>query len=235
MPMEVDIQPGRKIRFRLEGAIAEPKTARWRNATDAERLRYYPVLAEVLLANWRAQMLAGKGRRGRVRRARAISRLAYAQLGLESTGPGLLPQRERSRAYRLARTTPYADLGRVTGYWATSFGRILSYHHAGESGRGVPWFDDAGRVRWKGLPGQVTGIYRDILPTFDTISSSVVEAGSRWARLVGPLPAMAVDDSVVVLPDRVPVTTPAASPPARNRGRFGRLIDRFTRLFRGNP
>jgi hypothetical protein len=186
MPMLVDVEPGKRLRFRLEGAIAEPKTARWRDATAAERLRYWPILADVLLANWRAQMLAGRGRRGKVRQARAISRLAYSQLGLESTGPGLLPQRERSRAYRLARVTPYADLGRVTGFWATSFGRVLSYHHTGQAGKGVPWFDDFGRIHWRGLPGQVTGIYRDIMPTFDTISASVIEAGSRWARLVGP-------------------------------------------------
>lgn len=241
MPMIIDVEPGRRLRYRLSGALAEPRSARWRSATEAERLRYWPILADVLLANWRAQMLAGLGRRGRVRRARAISRLAYAQRGLESTGPGLLPQRDRSRAYRLARVTPYADLGRVTGYWAASFGRILSYHHTGTAGRGRPWFDDAGRIRWRGLPGETTGIHRDLLPTLETISASVIEAGSRWARLVGPGPGPDLDASFVVLADRpagLPADAPPAFPilpPAARPSRAGRVLSRLRRLFGLRP
>lgn len=195
MPLTVDAIPGQRLRFRLDGALAEPKSPRWKAATPRERRRYWPLLAEALLAEWRAQMLAGMGRRGRLRRVLPISRVAYRQAGEEATGPPLLPRREQSRAYRQAKVTPYADLGRVTGYFAGGFGRILSYHHAGEAGRGIPWYDDLGRIHWRGLEGQTTGIVRDLMPTRTTIAMAVATAARRWAREVGPArtpPAAAV-------------------------------------------
>lgn len=188
MPLTVDAIPGERLRFRLDGRLAEPKTARWRAATPAQRAAYWPILAERLLVEWRGQMLAGRGRRGKLRRPRPISRVAYRQDGLGWRGPALLPQREQSRAYRLAKVAAYADLGRVTGYFAGGFGRILSYHHTGTAGRGIPWFDDAGRIHWRGLKGQVTGIVRDLMPTATTIALAVESASARWARSAGPAP-----------------------------------------------
>jgi hypothetical protein len=184
MPLVVNAVPGQRLSFRLSGKLAEPTTARWKAATADERKLYWPILAERLLVEWKGQMLAGRGRRGKLRRAKAISRLAYQQAGLGHRGAPLLPQREESRAWRLAKVVPFSDLGRVTGFWLGGWGRILSYHHTGTAGRGIPYFDDAGRIRWRGLPGQVTGIVRDLLPTATTIALAVASAAARWARLI---------------------------------------------------
>lgn len=186
MPLTIESDPGRRLRFRLDGALATPsRSPRWRAASPRQRLRYFPVLAETLLDAWHDQMLEGRGRRGKVRSALPISRLAYRQAGLESTGPGLLPQSERSRAYRHARVTPYPDLGRVTGYFGHGTGRFLSYHHEGLSGRGRMWLDDLGRIHWAGIPGAVTGIVRDLMPTLATINAAVADAEREWAAMVG--------------------------------------------------
>jgi hypothetical protein len=216
MALVVDAIPGARLRFWLSGKLAEPNTARWKAATEEQRLTYWPILADRLLVEWRGQMLAGRGRRGKVRRALAISRLIYKQEGEGHRGPGLLPRREESRAWRHARVTPYADLGRVTGYFVAGTARFLSYHHTGTSGRGIPYFDDSGRlVGWMGLRGQVTGIVRDLLPTATTIALAVSSASTRWARSM-PKPPKTPASSVAVRRRRT--AAPARRPQAARPG-----------------
>lgn len=188
----VDAIPGQRLRFRLDGKLAEPNTARWKAASAEDKAKYWPILAERLLVEWRGQMLAGRGRRGKLRRAKPISRLLYKQAGEAHQGPALLPRREESRAWRHARVTPYSDLGRVTGFFVAGTARFLSYHHTGTAGRGIPYFDDSGRlIGWRGLRGQVTGVVRDLLPTATTIGLAVSSASTRWARSLPKTPAPA--------------------------------------------
>lgn len=189
MRLTVDAIPGERLRWRLDGPGIVPEGPRWDRATPAQRARFWPILAAQLLDGWRAQMLAGLGRRGRLKAVRPISRLLLVQAGEESTGPPLLPRRERSRAYRLARTTAYADLGRVTGYFAAGWGRVLSYHHAGVAGKGIPvWSDGPGGrlLGWRGIRGAVSGVVRDLMPTRATVDAAVMAARREWAELAGP-------------------------------------------------
>jgi hypothetical protein len=214
MRLTVDAIPGERLRWRLEGSGITPAGDRWADATAAQRARYWPILAAELLSAWRAQMLQGIGRRGRLRKVLPISRQMMRQEGLPSDGPPLLPRMEGSRAYRLARTTPYADLGRVTGFFGGGWGRILSYHHEGVAGRGIPiWSDDGSRlVGWMGLRGKVTGIVRDLMPTKATADEAVSAARRRWLVevLVSPKPKPRPKPK----PEPEPKPRPEPEPPA---------------------
>jgi hypothetical protein len=163
-------------RFTLIGVDTRPDGLDWADATDAERRRYYRILAKHVRQEMDAQLAAGLDWQG----ADLVPiRLRTWQERMRKytvwTGPPLTPQYEGSRTRKLFQVAATKD--RVVGYWSRRWGKAIKGHCLGA--RNLPKRDVCGLTD-QGL----AGCYR--------------KAVAEWRRARAPGPFRRIGDLPVV-------------------------------------
>lgn len=163
------------------------------------------------------QLAAGIGSDGKpLVKPQDISRQWYRDRGLEWRGPSMSPQFAASRFSRHLRVAafPPGQPDRVVGYWSHGTAKIAHYHATGTAGRGRPYFDDDGKIKgWRGLSGQVTGIYRNIVGLSKAwLAWAIARARAEWERTFGGGVNPVV--TLPVQPAPRPLPRPAAAQPS---------------------
>ena len=153
MPLVRNVRAPLSPRYTITGIDSRPDTLEWAKAGDAEKRRYYRILARKLAQAKDAELAAGLDWRGSplkpIRPATWDDRLRKYLAGEYTawTGPPLTPQNEGSRTRRLHQVAATKD--RVIGYWSRRWGKAVRGHCLGS--RGLPVRDVCGATdrAWK--------------------------------------------------------------------------------------
>jgi len=230
-----------KASFTILGPDVAPLTPDYAFGLDAARRAYWPILARWARAALIQQLEAGLGADGRpMTPALPISRQWYRDRGLQWRGPAMSPQYGRSRFQRHVRVVafPPGRPDRVVGFWSHGTARIAHYHATGTAGRGRPYFDEGGRIRgWRGLPGQTTGIVRDVVGLSPTsVAWAVGQARAEWSARHGQGPA-SLTLPIPAPPRRVsrPAAVAAPMAPAPSPMTAAELLERYPFMRQFNP
>lgn len=228
-----------KASFTILGPDVVPLTAAYARASERRKRAYWPILARHARDAMVGQLEAGLGADGApLPPPKAISRQWYQDRGLEWRGPSMSPQNRKSRFHRHLRVIafPAGKPDRVIGFWSHGTAQLAHYHATGTAGRGRPYFDGAGKIRgWRGLPGQVTGIVRNIVGlSAEWLALAVSRARAEWmSRFGGGAATLAIPAPLPAPP--VPITPPPLVANPRGLGTAARLLERYPFLAEVNP
>lgn len=168
MPQIRNVRAKLSPRYTIVGVDSRPNSREWDTATDAEKRRYYRVLAKKLAQAKDAELAAGLDWRGSpLKPIRPATWEERRRKYAVWTGPPLTPQYEGSRTRRLHQVAATKD--RVIGYWSRRWGKAVRGHCLGS----------------RGLP------VRDVCGTTDRAwKDAVVAATAEWLRTarVYPIP-----------------------------------------------
>lgn len=231
----VNLKPG-KASFTVYGPDVTPRTPEWSGSGAASRAAYWPILASWVKRAMIQQLAAGLGADGKpLPPPKAVSREWYMVRRKEWRGPSMSPQFGASRFQRHLRVVPFPsgpNADRVVGFWSHGAAKIAHWHATGTAGRGVPIRDGDGRLKgFRGLPGQTTGIVRDVVGVSPGWLAWAVQGATRdWQERYGRGgPATAN----LILPLPHPATLPPAQRPAASAAQA--LLDKYPFLGQFNP
>lgn len=206
-----------KASFTIFGPDVVPSSTAYRLAAPARQRSYWPILAKWAKQAIIHQLEAGLGADGQpLPPPKEISRQWYRDTGREWRGPSMSPQFGQSRFQRHVRVMafPPGQPDRVVGFWSHGTAKIAHYHATGTAGRGRPYFDDNGKIKgWRGFPGQVTKIVRNIVGLSKAwLAWAIARARAEWERTFGG--AASTVQPAPVQPAPRPLPRPAAAQPS---------------------